>query len=158
MEQIKTLLSLDFPTLIFELLLILVCLKYVWELVDWIILKLGIETKGQKSKQETEKLLTDLTDKVNKIDNKLEQLGDRIAATELATKESLADRINHKYKEYLGKNGIPEDEVDEFISLHKAYKGVGGNHTSDIKFNYCMDNLPIIPAQNQDVMDKIKQD
>lgn len=62
-------------------------------------------------------------------------------------KESLADRINQKYKHYLSIGGIPEDEVDEFVSLHSAYKAVGGNHHGDAKFNYCMEHLPIIPVE-----------
>lgn len=61
-------------------------------------------------------------------------------------RESLADRINQKYKFYLSNNGIPEDEVEEFISLHSAYKGVGGNHSGDAKFNYCIEHLPRIPV------------
>lgn len=64
-----------------------------------------------------------------------------------AQKESLADKINQKYKHYIAINGIPEDEVDEFVSLHQAYNGVGGNHHGDAKFNYCMDHLPIIPVE-----------
>lgn len=62
-------------------------------------------------------------------------------------KESLADKINQKYKYYLSIGGIPEDEVDEFVSLHSAYKAVGGNHHGDAKFNYCMEHLPIIPVE-----------
>lgn len=62
-------------------------------------------------------------------------------------KESLADRINQKYKHYLSLGGIPEDEVDEFVSLHSAYQAVGGNHHGDAKFNYCMEHLPIIPVE-----------
>jgi len=64
-----------------------------------------------------------------------------------AQKESLADKINQKYKHYIAINGIPEDEVDEFVSLHQAYNGVGGNHHGDAKFNYCMEHLPIIPVE-----------
>lgn len=64
-----------------------------------------------------------------------------------AQKESLADKINQKYKHYIAINGIPEDEVDEFVSLHQAYNGVGGNHHGDAKFNYCMKHLPIIPVE-----------
>lgn len=62
-------------------------------------------------------------------------------------KESLADRINQKYKHYLNIGGIPEDEVDEFVSLHSAYKAIGGNHHGDAKFNYCMEHLSIIPVE-----------
>lgn len=64
-----------------------------------------------------------------------------------AQKESLADKINQKYKHYIAINGIPEDEVDEFVSLHQAYNGVGGNHHGDAKFNYCKEHLPIIPVE-----------
>lgn len=64
-----------------------------------------------------------------------------------AQKESLADKINQKYKHYIAINGIPEDEVNEFVSLHQAYNGVGGNHHGDAKFNYCMEHLPIIPVE-----------
>lgn len=64
-----------------------------------------------------------------------------------AQKEALADKINQKYKHYIAINGIPEDEVDEFVSLHQAYNGVGGNHHGDAKFNYCMEHLPIIPVE-----------
>ena len=64
-----------------------------------------------------------------------------------SSRESLADRINQKYKHYLNLNGIPEDEVDEFCNLHSAYKAVGGNHSGDAKFNYCMEHLPIIPVE-----------
>ena len=47
----------------------------------------------------------------------------------------------------LRNNGIPEDEVDEFVALHSAYKLLGGNHNGDAKFNYCMEHLQIIPVE-----------
>lgn len=156
MENIKTLLSLDVPQFILNLVLILLSARFVWDLVDWAKIKLGIELKSDKDKKETAELLSNVMDKVNKIDTKLETMNNRLVATEVATRVTLADKINSKYKEYLDKDGIPEDEVDEFMALHDAYKGVGGNHSSDIKFNYCMNNLSIIPCQNKAVMDKIK--
>ena len=64
-----------------------------------------------------------------------------------AQKEMLAEKINEKYKYYISIKGIPEDEYDEFVSLHKAYNGVGGNHHGDAKFQYCIDHLPIIPVE-----------
>ena len=70
-------------------------------------------------------------------------------------KEILADRINHKYKYYLNVlHGIPSDEVDEFISLHKAYKSVNGNHHGDAKYNYVMNNLPVLPVDVKLVYDE----
>ena len=61
----------------------------------------------------------------------------------------LAEKINEKYKYYISIKGIPEDEYDEFVSLHKAYNGVGGNHHGDAKFQYCIDHLPIIPVETK---------
>ena len=87
----------------------------------------------------------ELTDSINKIAVSDSQRDDQIDSLITSQKESLADRINQKYKYYLSINGVPEDEYDEFISLHSAYKRLGGNHNGDAKFNYCID-LPIIPA------------
>lgn len=66
-----------------------------------------------------------------------------------ANKEMLAEKINEKYKYYISIQGIPEDEYDEFVSLHSAYNGVGGNHHGDAKFQYCIEHLPIIPVETK---------
>lgn len=71
----------------------------------------------------------------------------RIESLVLANKEMLAEKINEKYKYYISINGIPQDEYDEFVSMHKAYKGLGGNHHGDAKFQYCIDHLTIIPVK-----------
>ena len=73
----------------------------------------------------------------------------RIEALVIANKEMLAEKINEKYKYYISIKGIPEDEYDEFVSLHAAYKGVGGNSHGDAKFEYCMEHLPIIPVDTK---------
>lgn len=73
----------------------------------------------------------------------------RIEALVTANKEMLAEKINEKYKYYISIQGIPEDEYDEFVSLHKAYNGVGGNHHGDAKFQYCIDHLKIIPVKTK---------
>ena len=88
----------------------------------------------------------ELTENISKIAKSDDLRDKQIINIIESQRESLADRINQKYKFYLSNNGIPEDEVDEFISLHTAYKGVGGNHNGDAKFNYCMKHLPIIPV------------
>ena len=67
----------------------------------------------------------------------------------LANKEMLAEEINKKYKYYISIKGIPEDEYDEFVSLHTAYNKLGGNHHGDAKFQYCIDHLPIIPVSTK---------
>lgn len=66
-----------------------------------------------------------------------------------AQREVLADKINQKYKYYISIEGIPEDEVDEFTNIHKAYKAIGGNHSGDAKYEYCMNHLQVIPVETK---------
>ena len=79
---------------------------------------------------------------------------EQINALVIANKEMLAEKINEKYKYYISIKGIPEDEYDEFVSMHKAYNGVGGNHHGDAKFQYCIEHLPIIPVETKLKYDK----
>lgn len=81
--------------------------------------------------------------------NSISVRDEQINALVDANKEMLAEKINEKYKYYISINGIPEDEYDEFVSMHKAYNGVGGNHHGDAKFEYCMEHLPIIPVETK---------
>ena len=82
---------------------------------------------------------------------------DQIDSLMIAQREVMADRINQKYKYYVNQiHGIPADEVDEFTNLHMAYKGCGGNHSGDAKYEYCMNHLPIIPVETKLVIDKKK--
>lgn len=93
----------------------------------------------------------------NEIKNIVETNSSRdnqIDSLMVAQREIMGDRINQKYKYYLKINGIPADEVDEFTNLHIAYKGCGGNHSGDAKYEYCMNHLPIIPVETKLVIDK----
>ena len=83
---------------------------------------------------------------------------EQINALVTANKEMLAEKINEKYKYYISIGGIPEDEYDEFVSMHKAYNGVGGNHHGDAKFEYCINHLPIIPVETTLVIDRDSSD
>lgn len=88
-----------------------------------------------------------LTQSIQAIVDSNASRDDQIDALMAAQRESLADRINQKYKYYISVKGIPEDEVEEFTNLHLAYKGVGGNHSGDAKYDYCIRHLPIIPVE-----------
>ena len=215
--------QIDWWYVIIALGLFLVCVKFIWSLLDWLLFeKLGIETRKMKQKRQETELLRETAesarataelarttaenlDKLQKrhIDDEREfrenlnsyieesrkdrkalhdemtrftenrindrkqsieiqkELKDSIAARDVqieslvtANKEMLAEEINKKYKHYINIKGIPEDEYDEFVSLHKAYNGVGGNHHGDAKFNYCIDHLPIIPVETKLVYDE----
>lgn len=91
----------------------------------------------------------ELTDSIKNIVGHNINTDKQIDSMTIAQREILADKINEKYKYYISIQGIPEDEVDEFTNLHSAYKGVGGNHSGDAKFEYCMNHLPVIPVKTK---------
>lgn len=110
----------------------------------------------------------ELTEAQNKLSNKQSELSSliseniksgvsrdkQIASLMLANKELLAEKINEKYKFYISIKGIPEDEVDEFTNLHTAYKGCGGNHSGDAKYEYVIEHLPVIPVETKLIFGK----
>ncbi len=98
--------------------------------------------KLDRVKEQTEQFVENEKNKKQQIDS-----------LTLALKELLAAKINEKYKYYISIKGIPEDEVDEFTSLHFAYKGCGGNHHGDAKYNYVIKNLPVIPVETKLIYD-----
>ena len=175
MSDLKTLLELDLKYLFFGICLVLVVGKTLWITLEWLLIeKLGLETKKQTERREDKKLLSETAKLAKTTAEGLTKLEDRHTKDEkefrerldgyiedgqedrkkinsliIAQKEMLAEKINEKYKYYLSIRGIPEDEYDEFVSLHTAYKGVGGNHHGDAKFKYCIDHLPIIPVETK---------
>lgn len=217
MSDIVELTKIDFVSVFVAVFAILVGVKAIVSLFEWVVSKLGLETKWMRQKREEHDLLVqtskglvelqkkheDDTGISDEHDQKLEEslntfmkeVRELISATQEevkkfyknrehdreqsreiqkqltesiqsivehnevkdqqmgclteAQREVLADKINDKYKHYLQIQGIPEDEVDEFVSLHKAYKGVGGNHSGDAKFEYCMNHLPILPVETK---------
>ena len=175
MNEVKSLLELDLKYLFVTLCLILIVVKTLWVTIEWLLVeKLGLETKKQKERREYTQLLIETSKLAKKTSEGLTELEKRHTKDEkdfrqklnghiedgqedrekinrliTAQKEMLAEKINEKYKYYLSIGGVPEDERDEFISLHAAYNGVGGNHNGDAKFEYCINHLPIIPVETK---------
>lgn len=172
MEYINALSKLDYGNFFIALLTIVGGIVLISQFIKKFCEIFGIEFKWLKQKNEdhetllkTIQKLEEITIDSNEHDQKLEESINRIEiltteavtrieilekstnANRIASREALADRINQKYKQYIDDGGIPEDEYDEFTSLHAAYKGVGGNHTGDAKFEYCINNLKIIPTK-----------
>lgn len=105
-------------------------------------------------REQSLKIQAQLSDSINMLANGAKDRTEQIKTLKEANKEILADRINQKYKHYVNElHGIPSDEVDEFTSLHAAYKSLGGNHHGDAKYNYVMNNLQVIPVEIKLVYD-----
>lgn len=71
---------------------------------------------------------------------------EQIESVMVGIKELLGDTIDQKYEKYIRLGGIPSDEVDEFNSVFFAYEKVNGNNNRKKKYDYVMNNLPIIPV------------
>lgn len=107
-------------------------------------------------RQQSLEIQKELTDSIKSIIEYNSSKDKQIDNLMAAQREILADKINEKYKYYISIKGIPEDEVDEFTNLHTAYKGVGGNHSGDVKYEYCMNHLKVIPVATKLLMDADK--
>ena len=217
MEAIQELFNINFSYVFISVFTILIGIKSFTSIAEWVIDKLGLETKWMRKRRESYELLVqtsqnlaelqrqhnhdieesnthdenikeklsdfiseikvsisetqeeikqlaenrkndrkqsleiqkELTDSIKNIveynSNKDKQIDNLMAAQ----REVLADKINEKYKYYISIKGVPEDEVDEFTNLHTAYKGVGGNHSGDAKYEYCINHLPVIPVETK---------
>ena len=154
MEAIRELTAIDLTGFILQFFMVLTGIKMAVSLLEWGFEKLGLETKGMRRQREEHDLIIHTSQNLAALQEQYlketRRSDARIAQLMTAQREILADRINEKYKYYLSLNGIPEDEVDDFTNLHAAYKGVGGNHSGDAKYEYCMNHLAHIPARAYD--------
>jgi type II secretory pathway component PulC len=74
-----------------------------------------------------------------------------------AMMEEMCDRIGQKTRYYINDlKGIPEDEYEDFVRLFNAYKSINGNHGAEAKYNYCINNLPILPAKSKVIKEENK--
>ena len=107
------------------------------------------DESNRKHWEESKQIRKELTETIKELADDNQKKCEQIGSLIVANKEMLAEKINEKYKYYISIGGIPEDEYDEFVSMHKAYNGVGGNHHGDAKFEYCMEHLPIISVKTK---------
>ncbi|KMZ55260.1 hypothetical protein [Dorea sp. D27] len=142
MNLLKYLMSfshpLTFSTFFIYMLGIIFLLKEVISAADWLLNYLGITSRRILKREQESKRISDISCRLDIQAENIDKLCD-------ANRVILSDRINQKYKVYLNKGYIPEDEYEEFVSLHNVYNEIGGNHTGDEKFSKCIKQLPIKP-------------
>lgn len=118
---------------------------------------LRIQDENNREHWETSKQIRkELADTIKELVDDNQEKNKHINSLIAANKEMLAEKINEKYKYYISIGGIPEDEYDEFVSMHKAYNGVGGNSHGDAKFKYCKEHLPVIPVETKLIIEHKK--
>lgn len=136
-------------------LIVLGVLFAIRELVNLkrdVLNSLGLEKREEIEKKETKARLDALAVQIRElkdsVDKRLDELQENSNRQQAALREDLADKINDRYKRYFSLGYIPTDEFDEFIQIHDAYKGIGGNHSGDAKFEKCIKSLRVMEVNN----------
>lgn len=91
----------------------------------------------------------ELSDSIKAVADGGKRREEQIKALMIGNRELLGAEIDRRFDKYIELKGIPADELDEFVSLHDAYKGCNGNHNRDAKYNYIMENLSVIPVESK---------
>jgi len=100
-------------------------------------------------REQSFKIQKDLTDAIKSITEGEKNRDIQIEALMCGSKELLGAEIDKRYSEYIALEGIPENELDEFRDIYKAYKGLKGNHRRDAKYEYVIDHLSVIPVETK---------
>lgn len=148
-ERLLSYSSSDWAFLIISFFLLVSAFVSALKLKDFLTERLGIESKNSKRFRKTEEDIAVLKEEVitfknNRVHDReqsfqiQEDLISALNALKAANVVVLGDMINQKYHYYSEIEGIPEDEFDEFVALHDAYKGVDGNHSGDEKYEKAM--------------------
>lgn len=100
-------------------------------------------------RQQSFEIQKELNDSIKSIADGSRKRAQQIDAVMIGNRELLGAEIDRRFDKYIELKGIPSDEYDEFVSLHDAYKGCKGNHNRDVKYNYIIENLPILPVESK---------
>ena len=106
------------------------------------------KTNRVHDREQSFKIQKELTDNMKEIADGGKRRDEQINAITAGSRELLGNALDIKFDKYISLKGIPSDELDEFVSLHDAYKGCGGNHRRDSKFNYVMEHLSVLPVKS----------
>ena len=187
MEAIDNLSRINPSEVIVSVIIILVAVRFVWELIDWFSTKTGLELRSQRLRKEETNLvnhtaadlkkleeesretdeqmetkmqeLVSIVDSigttVGNMDNKLDKLQGGVTIMQTAQREMLYERLTQKISYYINViHGIPENEYENFCELFQCYDELKGNHGLHTKYNWCINNLPIVSPSNRNSKDE----
>lgn len=118
MNELKALLELDFKYLFVGFILLLVVVKFVWTLLEWLIVeKLGLETKKQRQRKAELKQLDDTTKLAQQTAKNLNKL------------ETQHSKDEKEFRENLNRH-MAESEKDR-KALHQEMKQYSENRVKD---------------------------
>lgn len=100
MSDLKELIQIDWWNVIFAIVLLLVCIKFVWSLLDWLLFeKLGIETKKMKQRRQESELLKSTTELAKTTAKNLDTLQKKHTKDEEEFRKNLNDYMEESRKD-----------------------------------------------------------
>lgn len=118
MDNVEKLATIDWWYVIIAILLLLVCVKFVWSLLDWLFIeKLGIETRKMKQRRQESELLKTTAELAKKTADNLNKLQQR----HIQDEEEFRNNLN---------NYIKESREDR-KALHKEMQVYSDNRIND---------------------------
>lgn len=165
MNEIRLLQELDIVPAIVSILLAAVCIRYIFELVDYFVKRFGIKTKRTTNAEKQSATQQRTDSDIAELKAALESIEAKLDATIEQHANGMADLENRFKKrddnqneilialarEQLVKhfviaemeNKISLTEYSEWMKLYKAYTACGGNGTAE-KLKDKIDKIPII--------------
>lgn len=127
MGELKELLKIDWGYVIVAILLFLVCVKFVWSLLDWLLFeKLGIETRRMKQERQEKELLRDTA--------ALAKTTAELAKTTAENLEALQKRHTKDEEEFRNNlNDYMEESRKDRKALHDEMTKFADNRVNDRK-------------------------
>lgn len=118
MDDLKELMQIDWQYVILAVLLLLICVKLIWSLIDWLFFeKLGIETRKMKQrKQESELLKTtsELAKTTSELAKTTAQNLDELQKRHTKDEEEFRTNLNNYMKESREDRKALHDEMSRF--------------------------------------------
>lgn len=111
MNELKELMQIDWWYVIIAICIMLVCVKFIWTLLDWLLFeKLGIETKKMKQRREDSELLRATAELAKKTAENL----DKFQKIHSKDEEDFRNNLNNYIEESRRDRKALHDEMTKF--------------------------------------------
>lgn len=118
MNDLKQLIQIDWWYVITALVVLLLCTKFVWSLIDWLFFeKLGIETRKMKQRRQDEELLkttADLAKATSELAKTTAENLDRLQKRHTKDEEEFRNSLNNYIEESRKDRKALHDEMTRF--------------------------------------------
>ena len=122
-----------------SLITFLIAIKFLWELLEWFISKIGITTKRQREIIELKNIIEKHDEQLNNICEMLKDNNYKTTIENTNTQNALIailkDRLYQGCNHFLTVGEIPIHELENLSDLYNAYSALGGNGVGEAIWN-----------------------